>query len=101
MLVLALALHGRLALKAGGDWDLQCGTDPAKWSYNKLGSAMDQGTSFIVVQGPPSCGALHVKLGACMALLTSLAFQYTRSTLHEADGVIQTRNHDLTLKRSL
>ena len=25
-----------LALKAGVDWDLQCGTDPIKWSYNKV-----------------------------------------------------------------
>ena len=25
------------------DWDLQCGTDPAKWSYNKLGDAIDSG----------------------------------------------------------
>ena len=32
-----------LGLEAGVDWDLQCGPDPAKWSYNKLGAAIDAG----------------------------------------------------------
>jgi len=26
-----------MGLRAGVDWDLQCGNDPSKWSYNKLG----------------------------------------------------------------
>jgi beta-glucosidase len=29
--------------RAGVDWDLQCGSDPDKWSYNKLGAAIDAG----------------------------------------------------------
>ena len=32
-----------LSLNAGVDWDLQCGTDPEKWSYNKLDAAIDAG----------------------------------------------------------
>lgn len=32
-----------LALAAGVDWDLQCGTDPEKWSYNKLPEALAAG----------------------------------------------------------
>lgn len=31
------------ALKAGVDWDLQCGNSPENWSYNKLKDALDQG----------------------------------------------------------
>ena len=36
-----------LALEAGVDWDLQCGDDPEKWSYNKLGAAIDAGLTSI------------------------------------------------------
>ena len=32
-----------LALKAGVTWDLQCGTDPANWGFNKLDQAFDAG----------------------------------------------------------
>lgn len=32
-----------IALKAGVDWDLQCGTDPAQWSYNQLNESLAAG----------------------------------------------------------
>jgi beta-glucosidase-like glycosyl hydrolase len=32
-----------LALAAGVDWDLQCGSDAPQWSYNKLQAALDAG----------------------------------------------------------
>ena len=32
-----------IGLKAGVDWDLQCGTDTEDWSYNKLQAALDGG----------------------------------------------------------
>jgi beta-glucosidase len=32
-----------LALKAGVDWDLQCGTDPQDWGYNALPQALKDG----------------------------------------------------------
>lgn len=44
-----------LGLKAGVDWDLQCGTNPDSWSYNKLGD----------VRFPPCylpCSPLHIPL---------------------------------------
>eukprot|EP00750_Incisomonas_marina_P008546 INCI15511.2.p1 GENE.INCI15511.2~~INCI15511.2.p1 ORF type:complete len:720 (+),score=138.36 INCI15511.2:139-2298(+) len=32
-----------IALKAGVDWDLQCGTDPSQWSYNQLNESLAAG----------------------------------------------------------
>jgi len=32
-----------LAIKAGVDWDLQCGSDSSKWGYNKLPEALKDG----------------------------------------------------------
>ena len=42
--VAANASHGAaLALKAGVDWDLQCSSDPASWSYNHLNESLAAG----------------------------------------------------------
>lgn len=42
--IAANASHGAaLGLRAGVDWDLQCGTDESSWSYNNLEQAITQG----------------------------------------------------------
>jgi hypothetical protein len=32
-----------ISLRAGVDWDLQCGSDPTKWSFNTLNQSLEEG----------------------------------------------------------